>query len=98
MPPLSECWPEVVRRATRRSAWRHSQAPQSPPRVSSSGQAYEEEQQHCTDGSDNDLRNNAASDVDPQTREYPTADQGANNANRNIGDESETATSHYSAC
>lgn len=97
VPSRSECWPEVAGR-WRRSASTHLQAPQSASRVSSSDQANNEEQQHCTDGSDDDLRNNAASDMDPQTREYPTADQGANDANSNIGDDSETATSHYSAC
>jgi hypothetical protein len=54
----------------------------------------ENDQKHdCTDRRAYDCRNQADADADAQSRQQPTTDQGADNADDDIADEAEAASS-----
>jgi len=61
---------------------------------STSQQSDQQQENHCTDRGDNDGATQSGADVNTELRQQPCAEQGADNPDRDIADETKTVSRH----
>ena len=62
------------------------QAPIAPPRESTPKQPDNQQEDHSANGGDNDRTDKTSANVDTQTGQQPTADQGTNYSDGDVAD------------